>query len=115
MTRRATARSVCVAGSCPAVKRWAAGSTATGDPLVTPERLARIATPTLKSPFPTLARSVREDVLLRPAFKIKQHAMRQEIEALAGQPVASLAGQYSIESPAQRVQMKHVRGGITQL
>src|SRR5262245_60378919 len=41
--------------------------------------------------------------------------MRQEIEARAGQPLAPLACQHDVESAAQRVQMKHVRSGITKL
>src|SRR5260370_17080259 len=58
---------------------------------------------------------MREDVLLRPASEIKQNAMRQEIKAGAGELLASLARQHRVESAAQRVQVKHVRGGIAKL
>ena len=43
---------------------------------------------------------MREDVLLRPAAKIKQNAMRQEIKASARQLLASLARQHRVESGA---------------
>src|SRR5260370_14764799 len=61
------------------------------------------------------ARLVREDVLLRPAFEIKQDAMRQEFKTGAAQPLASLTGQHRIESSAQRMQVEHVRSGISKL
>src|SRR5204863_27624 len=58
---------------------------------------------------------MREDVLLRPALKIKQCACRQEIEAGTRQLAAPLARQHRVESPAQRVQVQHIGGGIAQL
>src|SRR5579863_69175 len=58
---------------------------------------------------------MREDVLLRPAFKIKQGASRQEIEAAARQIGALFARQHSVESRAQRVQMQDVSSGVALL
>src|SRR5579862_7531326 len=58
---------------------------------------------------------MREDVLLRPAFEIKQSACRQEIKAAARQFGAVLARQHHVESRAQRVQVQDVGGGIAQL
>src|SRR5207302_10194830 len=60
-------------------------------------------------------RSVREDVLLRPALKVKQGACRQEVEAGPRQLGASFARQHRVEPRPQRVQVQDVRGGITQL
>src|SRR6516225_11257920 len=68
-----------------------------------------------KDPPPSMARLMREDVLLRPALEIKQNAMRQEFEAGAGERLAALPGQHGVESGAQRVQMEHVRGGVAKL
>src|SRR6202022_611692 len=62
-----------------------------------------------------MARLVREDVLLQPAFEIKQNAMRQKFEAGVSQPLASLAGQDFIEAGAQSMEMDHVRGSVAKL
>jgi len=67
------------------------------------------------TPPPQGVRLMREDVLLRPALKIKHDAMRQKIEAGASELLASLARQYRVEFAAQRVQVEHVRSGITKL
>src|SRR5258707_2934253 len=58
---------------------------------------------------------MREDVLLRPALKIKQCACRQEIKAGTRQLAARLARQHRIESGTQRMEMQYVGGGIAQL
>ena len=58
---------------------------------------------------------MREDVLLRPAFEIKQGARRQEIKAPARQFGAMFTRQHQIESGAQRMQVENVGGGVAQL
>src|SRR6516225_4298288 len=68
-----------------------------------------------KDPPLSMARLMREDVLLRPALEIKQNAMRQEFEASPGQPVAALSGKHGVESGAQSVKVEHVRGGVAKL
>ena len=47
-------------------------------------------------PFP-IAHSVRKNVLLSPASEIKQHAMRQKLEAGPRQLLTTFANQHSIE------------------
>src|SRR5436189_1092261 len=58
---------------------------------------------------------MREDVLLRPAFEIKQGACRQEFKAAARQFGAVLARQHCVESRAQRVQVQDVGSGVALL
>ena len=50
-----------------------------------------------QNPSPLDRALMREDVLLRPAVKIKADAMRQEVEAGSCKPLASLAGEYHIQ------------------
>ena len=58
---------------------------------------------------------MREDVLLRPALEIKQDTMREELEAGARQPLASLSGQHCIQPTTQSMQVENVGSGIPKL
>ena len=93
---------------------WSAPCRATRQRSFPPRQLPRIRSrPVHRRASPK--HSMRENVLLGPAFQVKQSACRQEIEAAARQLGASLARQHRIESRPQRVQVQHVGGGIAQL
>jgi len=58
---------------------------------------------------------MRKDVLLRPAGKIKQNPMGQEIKTGAGEFLTTLAGKHLVEAPSQSMKVQYVRRGIPEL
>ena len=56
-----------------------------------------------------------EDIHVRPTRQIQLSAGRQELKAGLGQLAAALAFQHALQPVPQRMKVKHIGGGISEL